>query len=148
MSRMVPEVAGKALGKKGLGYGKLVSEWRQIAGSDLGEATAPVKLAFPRGERTDATLTLEVVPARAIEVQHALPQLVERVNAVFGYRAVARVKLVQSMPAKAAGSGFVGLRPLSPTEEGELVELTGIVPEGELRDALERLGRAVGGGRK
>ena len=146
MSRMVPEVAGKALGKKGLGYGKLVTEWHQIAGPDLGEATAPVKLSFPRGERTDATLTLDVVPARAIEVQHALPQLLERVNAVFGYRAVARIKLVQSPPARPVR--FANLRPLSPSEEGELIELTGIVPEGELRDALEKLGRAVQAGRK
>src|SRR5579883_819669 len=146
MSRMVPEVAGKALGKKGLGYGKLVTEWPQIAGPYLGEATAPVKLAFPRGERTDATLTIEVVPARAVEVQHVLPQLLERVNAVFGYRAVARIKLVQALPARAPK--FVGLRPLSVREEGELTALTEIVPAGELRDALERLGRAVQAGRK
>jgi hypothetical protein len=146
MSRMVPAVAGKALGKKGLGYGKLVTEWQQIAGADLGEATAPVKLAFPRGERTDATLTVEVVPARAVEVQHMLPQLLERVNAVFGYRAVSRIKLVQALPARAPK--FVGLRPLSVREEGELTALTEIVPEGELREALERLGRAVQSGRK
>jgi len=146
MSRMVPEVAGKALGKKGLGYGKLVTEWRQIVGPELDEATAPVKLSFPRGERTDATLTLDVVPARAIEVQHALPQLIERVNAVFGYRAVSRIKLVQSPPARAAG--FTNLRPLSPSEENQLVELTALVPDGELREALERLGRAVQAGRK
>ena len=146
MSRMMPEVAGKALGKKGLGYGKLVTEWRQIVGSDLGEATAPVKLSFPRGERTDATLTLDVVPARAIEVQHALPQLIERVNAVFGYRAVSRIKIVQSPPAQL--SGFTNLRPLSPSEESQLIELTRVVPDGELREALEKLGRAVQAGRK
>ena len=146
MSRMVPEVAGKALGKKGLGYGKLVTDWRQIAGVDLGEATAPVKLAFPRGERTDATLTLDVVPARAVEVQHVLPQLIERVNAVFGYRAVAHIKLIQRPPTRPLR--LANLRPLSPVEEGELVSLTALVPDGELRAALERLGRAVQSGRK
>ncbi len=143
MSRMVPQVAGKALGKKGLGYGKLVTDWRSIVGADLGEMTAPVKLAFPRGERTDATLTIDIVPARAVEVQHSMPQLIERVNAVFGYRAVARIKLVQRPPARATQT--TNLRPLSPVEERELVEMTAAVPEGELRDALERLGRAVQG---
>ena len=142
MSRMMPEIAGKALGKKGFGYGKLVTEWPSIAGADLGGATAPIKLAFPQGQRADATLTLDVVPARAVEVQHALPQLLERVNTVFGYRAVARIKLVQRPPA-AQPSSVVNLRPLSPGEENELVSLTSLVPDGELRDALERLGRAV-----
>ncbi|MDB5393028.1 MAG: uncharacterized protein JWM91_534 [Rhodospirillales bacterium] len=141
MSRMIPGVAGKALGKKGLGYGKLVTDWKMIIGPDLGAVTAPVKLAFPRGERTDATLTIDIVPARAIEVQHAMPQLIERVNAVFGYRAVARIKLVQRPPTTTAP--MANLRPLSPVEETQLVELTQIVPDGELRAALESLGRAV-----
>ena len=146
MSRMIPEVAGKALGKKGLGYGKLVTDWPMIVGADLAEATAPVKLSFPRGERTDATLTIDIVPARAIEVQHTMPQLIERVNAVFGYRAVARIKLVQRPPSKAAPAA--NLRPLSPLEEKELIELTGAVPDGELRLALESLGRAVQASRR
>ena len=146
MSRMVPEVAGKALGKKGLGYAKLVTEWPQIVGPDFAGSTSPVKLAFPRGERIDATLTIEIVPARAVEVQHALPQLMERVNAVFGYRAVARIKMVQRPPLRAPV--MTNLRPLSPSEETQLMSLTDIVPAGELRDALERLGRAVQAGRK
>jgi hypothetical protein len=144
---MVPEIAGKALGRKGLLYGKLVGEWHQIAGPDLGQATAPVKLVFPRGERSDATLTLDVVPARAVEVQHALPQLIERVNAVFGYRAVVRVKLVQRLPA-VRGPKLVNLRPLSPSEESELTAMTALIPDGELRAALDRLGRAVRAGSK
>jgi hypothetical protein len=141
MSRMMPEIAGKALGKKGLGYGKLVTDWRLIVGADLGEATSPVKLAFPKGQRTDATLTIDIVPARAIEVQHQMPQLIERVNAVFGYRAVARIKLVQRPPIRP--TPMANLRPLSPVEESDLIALTAIVPEGELRVALESLGRAV-----
>jgi hypothetical protein len=143
---MIPGVAGKALGKKGLGYGKLVTDWPLIVGADLGQVTAPVKLAFPRGERTDATLTIDIVPARAIEVQHSMPQLIERVNAVFGYRAVARIKLVQRPPTRMPP--MANLRPLSPVEESQLVELTQAVPDGELRAALESLGRAVQASRR
>lgn len=146
MSRMIPDVAGKVLGKKGLGYGKLVTDWKHIVGADLGEVTSPVKLAFPRGERTDATLTIEIVPARAIEVQHSMPQLIERVNAVFGYRAVARIKMVQRPPPKLPAA--TNLRPLSLSEETQLVELTQIVPDGELRMALESLGRVMQGSRR
>ena len=114
--------------------------------SELRAATAPVKLAFPKSERSNATLTLDVVPARAVEVQHMLPLLIERVNAVFGYPAVARIKLVQRLPA-ASTPRLANLRPLTPSEESELVALTSVVPDGELRAALERLGRAVQGSR-
>ncbi len=146
MSRMVPEIAGKALGKKGAGFGRLVAEWRLIVGADLADATSPVKLAFPRGERANATLTIDIIPARAIEVQHAMPQLIERVNSVFGYSAVARIKMVQRPPAQPPK--LANLRPLSPVEEKELVTLTALVPDGELRLALESLGRAVQAARR
>jgi hypothetical protein len=142
---MVPEVAGKALGKKGLGYGKLVTEWSAIVGEEMAGWTQPIKLIFPKGERTDATLTIDVVPARAIEIQHALPQLIERVNTVFGYAAVGRVKLVQRPPARPMR--LVNLRPLTPGEESDLLELTSLVPDDGLRAALESLGRAVQGRR-
>ena len=80
------------------------------------------------------------------ELHPPVLELLERVNAVFGYRAVARIKLVQTPPARAPK--FVGLRPLTVGEESQLTTLTEMVPAGELRDALERLGRAVQGGRK
>jgi hypothetical protein len=146
MSRMINDVAGKALGKKGAGYGKLVTDWSLIVGPDLAAATQPVKLTFPRGERANATLTIDIVPARAIEVQHSMPLLIERVNAVFGYSAVARIKMVQRAPQ--AKPAFANLRPLSPVEESELVALTALVPDGELRAALEGLGRAVSARRR
>ena len=75
-----------------------------------------------------------------------MPQLIERVNAVFGYRAVSRIKLVQRPPAKTTPPP--NLRPLSLAEESELVELTQVVPDGELRAALESLGRAMQGSRR
>jgi hypothetical protein len=140
---MVPEVAGKALGKKGMGYGKLVTDWPAIVGEEMAGYTQPMKLSFPRGERADATLTIDVVPARAIELQHALPQLIERVNAVFGYCAVARVKMVQRPPTRPLR--LLNLRPLTPIEENDLLALTSVVADGDLRTALEDLGRAVQG---
>lgn len=144
MSRMVPEVAGKALGKKGMGYGKLVTEWSAIIGSELAAVSKPIKLAFPKGERSNATLTIDVLPARAVELQHMLPQLIERVNATFGYAAVSHIRMVQRPPEAKRLPG-ANLRPLSPVEERDLLDMTSLIPDGELRLALEGLGRAVQG---
>ena len=41
------------------------------------------------------TLFIRADGPRAIFVQHELPQIVERVNAFFGYRAVAQARIVQ-----------------------------------------------------
>jgi len=66
-----------------------------VVGADLADKIAPDRLTFPRGERQDGTLRLRVSSAFAPEAQHRTPQLIERINGFFGYRAIARVVLVQ-----------------------------------------------------
>ncbi len=61
--------------------------------------TAPEKIVWPRHALTEdppaGTLIIRADGPRAIFVQHELPQIVERVNAFFGYRAVAQARVVQ-----------------------------------------------------
>ena len=80
----------------------LLSQWPAISGPALAAYTSPAKLtktapnsAFP-GENASSMLHLKVDPARALEVQYAIPQLVERINQTLGYNAVAGIRLVQA----------------------------------------------------
>src|SRR5262249_25703138 len=52
-------------------------------------------------ERPAANLLLKVEPARSLEVQYMIPQLIERINQALGFRAVASIRLVQA-PVRAA----------------------------------------------
>ncbi|MDB5365331.1 MAG: hypothetical protein JWM77_1258, partial [Rhodospirillales bacterium] len=122
LSRTVATIAGQALGRKGLGFGQLMAQWDTIVGPDLAGWTRPAKLSFPRGQQGDATLTVETVGARAVELQHQLPQLIERVNSFFGWAAVSRIKLVQAMPAMPPLQSQ-DLRPLSAEETREVAEV-------------------------
>jgi hypothetical protein len=47
------------------------------------------------GKNPPSVLLLKVDPAKALEVQYAIPQLIERVNQTLGYKAIAGVRLVQ-----------------------------------------------------
>jgi hypothetical protein len=142
LSRTVATIAGQALGRKGLGFGQLMAQWDTIVGADLAGWTRPAKLSFPRGQQGDATLTVETVGARAIELQHQLPQLIERVNSFFGWAAVARIKLVQAMPAMPPVQSQ-DLRPLSAEETREVAEVVAHVEDPLLKAALESLGRRI-----
>ena len=53
LARVVPKVAGKALGKRGMAFGALMTDWATILGPELGRCTMPQKLAFPPGLRQD-----------------------------------------------------------------------------------------------
>ncbi len=138
----VPRIAGAVLGKRGFGEAQLVAQWPAIIGESLAVGVSPEKLSFPRGERKDGTLHLRVAPGLGLEVQHREPVLVERINAFFGYRAVARLALKQG-PAPAAAPAPVRPRPLKAEERQLLDQRLAAIEDGELKAALQRLGAAV-----
>ncbi len=107
VGRFVAPIAGEALSKGGTIMAALLTEWPAIVGPALASFTAPSKLskAAPGqpNERPAANLLLKVEPARALEVQYMIPQLVERINQALGFRAIASIRLVQA-PLRAAPS--------------------------------------------
>lgn len=138
----VPRIAAPVLGKRGFAAAQLVSDWRSILGEELAQRTAPERLSFPRGERKDGTLRLRVAAGFAPEMQHRTPQVLERINAFFGYRAVARLVLVQG-PLPRPPAPPPRPRPLVDSEREALDRRLGGIEDPALRDALRRLGAAV-----
>jgi hypothetical protein len=109
----VPKLTQKAFEKYGFSAATLLTDWAQIAGADVAGYTVPERLKWPRGAgayaeveegsegRPGATLVLRVDPARALDVEYKGRQIIERINAYFGYRAVAALRLIQA-PVEAA----------------------------------------------
>lgn len=142
IGQAVPGVAGKVLGKRGLAFGALITDWPSIVGHQLSLRTAPDKLSFPRGKREEATLHIRAMGAIALELQHLEPQIIERINGFFGYRAVARIRLIHAaLPARTAPP--VRQRTLTMDEEVSVVTATAKVEDEELRATLERFGRSL-----
>ena len=139
----IPAIAGAALGKRGFGEAQLVAQWPAIIGETLAEGVSPEKLSFPRGERREGTLHLRVAPGLGLEVQHREPVLVERINAFFGYRAVARLALKQGPPAQPAAPAPPRRRPLKAEERQSLDRDLAAIEDAALKAALQRLGEAV-----
>jgi hypothetical protein len=141
--RRLPELLGQVLDpaarRRGLAEARLLTDWRMILGPQLGERCQPVRLSGAPG-----VLTIHVGGASALELQHSEVQVVERINEFFGYPAVARLRLIQSPPARP-----VKAPPRWPTrvlaaEELESVAATAeAVSDAGLRRALVRLGQTV-----
>jgi hypothetical protein len=139
----VPKIAGAVLGKRGFAEAQLVAQWPAIIGEALAAGVSPDKLSFSRGERRDGVLHLRVASGLALEVQHREPVLIERINAFFGYRAVARLALKQGPPAHAAERQPPRRRPLKGEERQLLDQRLTAISDPELKSALQRLGEAV-----
>jgi len=99
-----PALTRPAFEKYGFPAAALLTDWAAIAGQDLASYTAPERLKWPRQPdapedargQPAATLVLRVDGPRAIELQHRLTQLIERINSYFGFRAVAQIRLYQA----------------------------------------------------
>lgn len=138
----------EASAQRGFAEARVLTDWPAIAGEALSAVCTPLKVSYS-GKSFGATLIVQAEGARAAEVEMTGPRLVERVNAHYGYRAVARVKVVQTGRRAPAGlaeaaPGFAR-RPAADPDRAPVAaapEIDGVSDPG-LRAALERLGRRV-----
>jgi hypothetical protein len=141
---LMPEVGRTAFRRFGFVQSSVVTRWPEIVGPRHAKVCAPEAIRFPPGEKTEGILQLVVVPAHAPIIQHVIPEIIERVNRFFGYKAVARVKMRQGevKPPRAEDrpSAPPSLRPI-PMELGESLRDIG---DPELRAVLESLARSLG----
>ncbi len=142
LAAMLPKVARSALGQRGFAENGIITDWPAIVGPTLAARSAPVKLAFPPGQRREATLTVRVGGSLALELQHLEPLILERLNGYFGYRAVGRLKIQQG-PLPIPPNARADPPPLEPVEEAEIARDVATIADERLREALAGLGRAV-----
>ncbi|MGR3455461.1 DUF721 domain-containing protein [Pseudooceanicola sp.] len=134
---------------RGFAVTRLLTHWEEIAGPDLAALARPVEVKYGR-QNFGATLTLLTDGARAPLVEMQKEQLRQKVNAAYGYNAIARIRITQT-----ASSGFAegqvafGPAPQPEPEAPDPVVVTtakqtagGVADEG-LRAALEALGQNV-----
>jgi hypothetical protein len=132
------KIVGPIIARHGGGIlARLKSQWAAIVGPELAAVTWPESLA--RG----GTLKLRVTPAKALELQHRSPLVIERVNLFFGRQAVTRMVIVQAPLPLHSEQPRLSTRALSPRESAALERQLATVESAELRDVLGRLGRRI-----
>ena len=129
---------------RGFAEGAIVTDWPQIVGPHLARHTAPERIAHGVASRREGVLHLRTDSgALAIELQHLEPQLAARINTYFGYRAVARLRLVRGPLVRARAVPKSRFPPPDAEQAADLAERLAGVEDPELRAALESLGQAV-----
>ncbi len=146
LGEIVARVIEPVTARRGFARADLVAVWPEIAGPMHAACTVPEKITWPRhadGDEPPAgTLFIRADGPRAIFLQHELPQIVERVNAFFGYRAVASARIIQG-PVRRPAPDSPAPRRIDPATDQKIAdEVAGVTDEG-LRAALHRLGQGV-----
>ena len=144
VAALVPQIGRAAFRRFGFVQSSVVTRWHEIVGERHARVCAPESIRFPPGEKADGILQLVVLPAHAPLIQHVIPEIMDRVNRFFGYRAVAKVKMrqgaVKPPPAEEKRKAPPSLKPI-PMELGDSLRDIG---DPELRTVLESLARSLG----
>ncbi len=138
----VSKVARPMLKRRGLAGGRIVAEWPQIVGAGLAKCSCPEKLSPARGEN-EGVLRIRVDGPLAIELQHLEPQIIERINGYFGYRAVGRLAMVRGPLPKPPPPPPRRQRAPNPEAARAAAQHFAQIGDDDLKAALESLGRAV-----
>jgi hypothetical protein len=145
VGEFVPALMKPAFEKYGFPAAAILTDWAAIAGTELAAFTAPERLKWPRKSsdaedagRAGATLILRVDGPRALEVEHLRPRLIERINASFGYRAVADIRVLQA-PLARLDAPRKRLPPPSPAKAAMFAGFG----EDRLKQALARMAAGI-----
>jgi len=153
--RSAAETARRRLGEAAAGHGfaepDVLMRWPEVVGERLAGLCVPVKVNYPRNHDLGATLVVRAPGARAPEVEHLGPRIIERVNQFYGYRAIGQLKVIQTTGPGGFAEGrmrFAGPEPDAAAEPEAAVvaraaELTSEIENDALRAALARMGAHV-----
>ncbi|MEM7640992.1 MAG: DciA family protein [Pseudomonadota bacterium] len=148
LSALVEGDIRRLSGTRGFSETRLLTHWAEIAGADVAAICRPVKVGYNKSG-VGAVLTLLTTGAHAPMLQMQLPKIREKVNACYGYNAIARIAVTQTAPTGfAEGQADFKARPQSrpvaaPETCKAATETTKHIEDEGLRLALERLATNV-----
>jgi hypothetical protein len=134
---------------RGFAVSRILTHWAEIVGQDMAAIARPVNVGYGKGGM-GATLTVLTTGPQAPMLEMQKEQLRDKVNAVYGYNAISRVRITQTAPTGfAEGQASFDHKPkaakptLKPEIAAEADRAAQGVHDGDLRAALARLGRNV-----
>lgn len=153
-SSLLGERIRTASESRGFAQSRLLTHWDEIAGASVAAIARPVEVSYARkgkGGGMGATLTLLTTGAQATMLEMQKEQIRTKVNAVYGYNAIARVRITQTAPTGFAEGQvkFAGRKaedgPKTPDAAATKQAANTVAPVADdgLRAALERLGAHI-----
>ena len=139
-----------ASASRGFAQSQLLTRWDETVGPDIARIARPVEVTYARGGM-GATLVLLTTGANAPMLEMEKEKLRTRVNGVYGYNAIARIRITQTAPTGFAdGKVAFGAAPKpqapdgpSPEDRAAAAKAVAPVEDNSLRIALENLGANI-----
>ncbi len=148
-SSLLTQRIRQASESRGFAQSRLLTNWVEVVGEETAAIARPVEVSYGRSGM-GATLTLLTTGANAPVLEMQKEQLRAKVNAIYGYNAIARVRVTQT-----AATGFAEGRvafehapkktkaPPDPALRARASQTAAPIGDDSLREALARLGENI-----
>nr|WP_246214289.1 DciA family protein [Wolbachia endosymbiont of Cruorifilaria tuberocauda] len=73
----------------------LILNWKDIVGAEISECTKPRKVSYAQNINTGVLHLIVTNGSKALEIQHMVSLIIERITIFFGYKAVYAIKIKQ-----------------------------------------------------
>ena len=80
---------------RGFAQPRVLTHWREIVGEDLADVTYPTEVSYAK-QGFGGTLTILTMGAHAPMIEMQKESLRRRVNAIYGYNAIRRIRITQT----------------------------------------------------
>ena len=132
--KITENIVEKNLSRLGSIQNHIFFNWAHIAGQ-YAHITIPHKIKFGRKKNIDGQITIKVQNGFGLEVQYAIPLLLDQINARFGFKAISKIKIIQADIQK---NFEIKKEPIKRTLENALENLeSNILPDSELKLAMQ-----------
>ena len=132
--KITENIVEKNLSRLGSIQNHIFFNWAHIAGQ-YADITIPHKIKFGRKKNIDGQITIKVQNGFGLEVQYAIPLLLDQINARFGFKAISKIKIIQ---ADIQSNFEIKKEPIKRTLKNTLENLeSNILPDSELKLAMQ-----------
>ncbi len=147
LSEATARIAGRSFQRKYVALGRIVSNWREIAGPSIADKAQPVKLHYRKskdGGKPTATLEIAASSADSTKMHYQKGLMLERINQIFGEVWITDIKFVAVVANKVAFKK--PKKPPTPLTDEEKKTLSGMVLDIEddgIKNSLLSLGQGI-----
>ena len=132
--KITESIVEKNLSRLGSIQNHIFFNWAHIAGQ-YADITIPHKIKFGRKKNIDGQITIKVQNGFGLEVQYAIPLLLDQINARFGFKAISKIKIIQ---ADIQNNFEIKKEPIKRNLKNTLENLeSNILPDSELKLAMQ-----------
>ena len=90
-AKSLPHGLKKLLKRGGYNFSNIVDNWVKMVGKDISNACYPNTIKMSK-EMNNGTLVLNVIHGNELEIEYSKQEIIDKINALFGYQCIKEVK--------------------------------------------------------